>query len=140
MDGTHPNPLSFVAPELRFGEGVVRELPDVLDRLGVDSPLVVTDTGVRDAGVLAEATAGLDGHESVDATTEPSTGDFDSLPAAESTASWPSAAAPPWTTRRSSRSSSPTAATRASTSGPGSSPARSPRSSPSRRPAAPDRR
>jgi alcohol dehydrogenase class IV len=83
MQGPSPDPLSFTAPEFRFGDGVVSELPSVLDRLGVENPLVVTDTGVEDAGVLAEATAGLGDFETYYAATEPKTGDFDDLPASE---------------------------------------------------------
>jgi alcohol dehydrogenase class IV len=83
MDETAPDPLSFTAPEFRFGDGVVSELPAALDRLGVEKPLVVTDAGVEDAGVLATATASLGDVETYYASTEPKTTDFDDLPASD---------------------------------------------------------
>jgi alcohol dehydrogenase class IV len=75
--------LRLRAPEFRFGDGVVDALPAVLDEVGVASPLVVTDPGVADAGVLDAALAAYDGpRERVDAPTEPSTDDLtaDALP------------------------------------------------------------
>ena len=45
--------------DIWFGAGVVRELPDVLTRLNVRRPLVVTDRGVRSVGVLERI--GLEG-------------------------------------------------------------------------------
>lgn len=37
---------------IRFGEGVLRELPEDFDALGITRPLVVTDKGVAAAGLL----------------------------------------------------------------------------------------
>ncbi len=75
-----PTPLSFRAPETRFGVGVSEELPESLDRLGVDRPLVVTDEGIREAGIVDRVVVGLADPVFHDATTEPSTGDFEDLP------------------------------------------------------------
>jgi len=75
-----PTPLSFVTPETRFGDGVSEELPGVLDRLGVEHPLVVTDEGIEAAGIVDRVAGGLDG-VTIHATTEPATDDFDDLPA-----------------------------------------------------------
>lgn len=44
----------------RFGRGMSGELPAELRRLGCASPLIVTDAGVRTAGVLAMVTGPLD--------------------------------------------------------------------------------
>ncbi len=44
-----------------FGKGAIRELPNHLARLGVRRPLLVTDHGVAEAGLLARATAVLEG-------------------------------------------------------------------------------
>lgn len=73
--------LSFETPTLEFGDGARERLPAVLDGLGVDSPLVVSDPGVAAAGVLDDVLAPLAvdaAHH--DATTEPSTDDFAELP------------------------------------------------------------
>lgn len=74
-------PFRFTAPDTRFGDGVVDSLGTVLARYGVSNPLVVTDRGVEDAGVLADALDAVDAptvrHY---ASTEPSTADFDDLP------------------------------------------------------------
>ena len=75
-----PTPLSFRAPETRFGAGVSEELPGALDRLGVDRPLVVTDEGIREAGIVDRVVDRLADPVFHDATTEPSTGDFEDLP------------------------------------------------------------
>ena len=75
-----PTPLSFRAPETRFGSGVSEELPAALDRLGVERPLVVTDEGVREAGIVDRVVHALDEPAIHDATTEPSTADFGTLP------------------------------------------------------------
>jgi alcohol dehydrogenase class IV len=83
MDGhadVGPTPLSFRTPETRFGSGVADELPETLDGLGVERPLVVTDEGVRDAGIVERVTDGLEDPVFHEATTEPSTGDFAELP------------------------------------------------------------
>ncbi|WP_458189010.1 iron-containing alcohol dehydrogenase family protein [Haladaptatus sp. NG-WS-4] len=73
--------ISFATPETEFGEGVVTLLPAMLDEVGVDAPLVVTDAGIESAGVLDTALAGLDAAPAVyHATTEPSVDDFDELP------------------------------------------------------------
>jgi alcohol dehydrogenase class IV len=76
--------LHLRAPEFRFGDGVVDHLPTVLDEVGIETPLVVTDPGVDAAGVLDAALAAYDGlYERIDAPTEPSTDDLtpESLPA-----------------------------------------------------------
>lgn len=70
-----PTPLSFVAPETRFGDGVAADLPAVLDRVAVDRPLVVTDEGVRAAGILDRVVADLPVAAVHDACTEPATDD-----------------------------------------------------------------
>jgi len=75
-----PTPLSFVTPETRFGNGVSEELPAVLDRRGIERPLVVSDPGIRDAGILDRVAGDLADPPVHDATTEPSTGDVDDLP------------------------------------------------------------
>ena len=80
-DAPADSPLSIRAPEFRFGDNVAEDLPATLSRLGVDSPLVVTDPGVREAGILDRVLAGVDGATTYDAATEPSTGDFEDLPA-----------------------------------------------------------
>ncbi|MFB6303523.1 MAG: iron-containing alcohol dehydrogenase [Haloferacaceae archaeon] len=73
--------LEFVAPEFRFGDDATAALPDVLSRLDVERPLVVTDEGVEAAGVLDAALAAYDGpFETYVAATEPGTDDFDDLP------------------------------------------------------------
>src|SRR5512133_2428058 len=43
-----------------FGEGAVKEVPKHLARLGVARPLVVTDRGLVETGLLARLTAALD--------------------------------------------------------------------------------
>ncbi|MEF8842772.1 MAG: iron-containing alcohol dehydrogenase [Haloarculaceae archaeon] len=75
-----PDPLSFRTPETRFGTGVSEELPAVLDRFGVDRPLVVTDEGIREAGIVGRVAGDIEDAVFHDATTEPSTADFDDLP------------------------------------------------------------
>lgn len=73
--------IAFATPETEFGEGVVDRLPDTLDRLGVDVPLVVTDAGVESVGVLDAALAGLETEPTIHyATTEPTVDDFDDVP------------------------------------------------------------
>jgi alcohol dehydrogenase class IV len=44
---------------LRFGRGVAAELPRELGRLGVSSPFIVTDAGVKAAGLVAQVTGVL---------------------------------------------------------------------------------
>jgi alcohol dehydrogenase class IV len=44
----------------RFGRGVSAELPGELGRLGVAAPFIVTDAGVKAAGILARVTGALD--------------------------------------------------------------------------------
>ncbi|WP_227378620.1 iron-containing alcohol dehydrogenase family protein [Haladaptatus halobius] len=76
--------ISFATPDTEFGEGTVALLPETLDELGVDAPLVVTDAGVESAGVLNAALAGLETSPAVHrATTEPNVDDFDELPDGE---------------------------------------------------------
>lgn len=77
IDGTA---LAFRTPDVRFGDGVVTSLPDTLDDLGIERPVVVTDEGVEAAGVLGTVLGGLDRPiERHYATTEPSTADFDDV-------------------------------------------------------------
>lgn len=45
---------------IRFGRGIAGELPAELDRLGRSRPFIITDAGVKAAGVLAKVTATLD--------------------------------------------------------------------------------
>ncbi len=45
----------------RFGRGVASDLPGELARLGRAKPFIVTDAGVRAAGLLAQVTGALDG-------------------------------------------------------------------------------
>lgn len=47
---------------IRFGRGISGELPAEIVRLGRASPFVVTDAGVKAAGVLARVTDPLDAH------------------------------------------------------------------------------
>jgi len=75
-----PTPLSFRTPETRFGAGVSEELPETLARLGVDRPLVVTDAGIREAGIVDRVAGDIEDAVFHDATTEPSTDDFADLP------------------------------------------------------------
>jgi alcohol dehydrogenase class IV len=44
-----------------FDHGAVKQLPSVLKRLGASRPLLVTDAGIRAAGVLAQAEAAYGG-------------------------------------------------------------------------------
>jgi 4-hydroxybutyrate dehydrogenase len=44
---------------LRFDFGAVRHLPDALARLGIERPLIATDAGLRAAGLVDSAIAGL---------------------------------------------------------------------------------
>jgi alcohol dehydrogenase class IV len=73
-------PFSFVTPETRFGAGVSADLPAVLERRGIERPLVVSDPGVREAGILDRVVGDLQVAGVHDATTEPSTDDFEDLP------------------------------------------------------------
>ena len=75
--------LRLRVPETRFGDDAVDRLSAVLNEAGVDRPLVVTDAGVAEAGVLDAALAAYGGPtERLDAPTEPSTDDLtaDALP------------------------------------------------------------
>lgn len=73
--------LSFDMVTTRFGDDVVEGLSTVFDRLGIASPLVVTDGGIENAGVLAATLDGLaDEPPRHYATTEPATADFETLP------------------------------------------------------------
>lgn len=74
-------PLAFTTPDLRFGDGVVGELSDVLSRRGIAEPLVVTDRGIEDAGLLDPVLEAIDSPTTYYASTEPTTADFDGLPA-----------------------------------------------------------
>ena len=52
-------------PRTRHGQSSTEQLPDVLDRLGADDVVVVTDRGVREAGVVAKVTDHVHGSPSV---------------------------------------------------------------------------
>ena len=73
-------PLAFAATDLRFGDGVALDLPDVLSRRGIDEPLIVTDRGVEAAGLLDPVVDAIDASTTYYAPTEPATADFDDLP------------------------------------------------------------
>ncbi len=45
--------------QIEIDPGAVRILPDECQRVGIHKPLIVSDAGVRDAGVLAQALAAL---------------------------------------------------------------------------------
>ena len=76
-DGTA---LTVRTPDLRFGDGVAADLPDVLDELGVERPIVVSDEGIDAAGILDTVVGSLDRDvETRYAATEPSTADFGGL-------------------------------------------------------------
>jgi len=75
--------LEFRSPETAFGDGISARLPRTLDRLSVDTPLVVSDAGVEAAGVLDRVLEPLDRVPvRYEAATEPSTDDFEDLPSA----------------------------------------------------------
>ncbi|WP_254538536.1 iron-containing alcohol dehydrogenase [Halomarina litorea] len=81
MDDVHGTPITFRTPDVRFGATVASEVPAALDRYGVDRPLVVTDEGVEEAGVLSRVTDPVERPvETHYATTEPGTDDFEDLP------------------------------------------------------------
>jgi alcohol dehydrogenase class IV len=66
----------------RFGDGVLADLPEVLDEFGVERPVLITDEGIEAAGILDRVLDELDRSVEVHyATTEPSTADFEDLPA-----------------------------------------------------------
>ncbi|MDN5938478.1 MAG: iron-containing alcohol dehydrogenase, partial [Salinisphaera sp.] len=44
---------------IRFDYGAVRRLSDSLDKLGIKRPLVVTDRGLREAGVVDQVLDGM---------------------------------------------------------------------------------
>jgi alcohol dehydrogenase class IV len=74
-------PLTFTTTSTRLGDGVVGELPSVLDQQGIGAPLIVTDKGIEDSGILNQVLAPVDRSIVLHyATTEPSTDDFDELP------------------------------------------------------------
>lgn len=74
--------LSVAAVDTRFGEGVAADLPDVLDDLDVEAPLVVTDEGVEASGVLDAALGAVEPAATYLSATEPSTEDVADLPTA----------------------------------------------------------
>jgi alcohol dehydrogenase class IV len=80
-DGSHGGRLEFTAPPVTYGDGVAGELPAVLDRLGIERPLAVTDDGVADAGIADRVLAPLGEPPLYRAATEPSTAAFEELPA-----------------------------------------------------------
>jgi alcohol dehydrogenase class IV len=52
--------MTFLTPCV-FDHGAVKQLPAILKRLGAHRPLLVTDAGIRAAGVLAQAEAAYGG-------------------------------------------------------------------------------
>jgi alcohol dehydrogenase class IV len=83
-DDPGATPFRFTAPDTHFGDGVVDRLGSVLDRQGIDDPLIVTDDGVEGAGILDRVRDAIDAPPTVHyAETEPSTDDFDDLPTAD---------------------------------------------------------
>ncbi|MFB6311416.1 MAG: iron-containing alcohol dehydrogenase [Salinirussus sp.] len=83
-DGPASTPLRFSAPDTHFGDGVVDRLGGILPQLGIEAPLIVSDEGVEDAGILAATIDSIDAPVTMHyATTEPSTDDFDELPTAD---------------------------------------------------------
>lgn len=80
-DPPDSTPFRVTVPDTRFGDGVVGSLGEVLARLDVDQPIVVTDQGVEAAGILDRALDSVDRPVTVEyAPTEPSTRDFEDLP------------------------------------------------------------
>ena len=74
-------PFTFAAPHTEFGDGVAANLPETLARRGVSDPLIVTDRGVEEAGLLDRVLDALDRPATTYyAPTEPSTDDFDDVP------------------------------------------------------------
>lgn len=58
------NSFEFVLPtRIKFGEGIVGEIADVVKELGDKKPLVVTDKGLISAGVVAKITAVLEAND-----------------------------------------------------------------------------
>lgn len=77
---------SFVTriPDADFGDGIVSKLPETLARLGIDRPLIVSDDGIDDAGVLDRVLEPLSGDPPrYYAPTEPAVTDFEELPSAD---------------------------------------------------------
>lgn len=74
------DPVGFRAEEVRFGDGVSNTAPGVLERLGVESVLVVTDEGVEAAGITDAVTGPLESTSRYYAATEPAVGDFTDVP------------------------------------------------------------
>lgn len=54
LTGIAEQPVSFIQyiARIQFGFGAVAKLEDELDLLGVDKPMIITDAGVRAAGLL----------------------------------------------------------------------------------------
>lgn len=74
-------PLRFTATDVRFGDGVAGDLPDVLSRHRISEPLIVTDPGIEAASLLEPILETLDTTpRTYHAPTEPSTADFGDLP------------------------------------------------------------
>lgn len=81
--------LSIVSTETVFGENSHLELASKLERLGVERPLVISDSGVRDAGILQKIEDRIQIADCVDeylihlAGTEPSVDEFENLPTSQ---------------------------------------------------------
>ena len=53
-------PMLNFQNQIRFDLGAITKLQDALNRLGIQSPLLVTDRGLRDNGVLDRITGVLE--------------------------------------------------------------------------------
>ncbi|WP_254525562.1 iron-containing alcohol dehydrogenase [Natrinema caseinilyticum] len=74
-------PLSFLSPDVRFGDGVAAALQETLSRYRIRDPLIVTDAGIESVGILDRIRDEIDPAATVyHASTEPSTDDFEKLP------------------------------------------------------------
>lgn len=81
MEGIPMPQLNFDTTELRFGNGAITDLSEVLKSFDVEEPLIITDEQIEAAGILDEATTELTiPFQTYYAATEPSTDDFDDLP------------------------------------------------------------
>ena len=71
-------PLLFATTWTQFGDGIVAELPDTLNRFGIDAPLFITDEGVENSGILDRVIEPVNKSATIHyATQEPSADDFE---------------------------------------------------------------
>lgn len=74
-------PFAIRMPDVRFGDGVAGDLQEVLTQRRISKPLLVTDRGIEEAGILDSVTDSLSTPvKTYFASTEPSTDDFDDVP------------------------------------------------------------